>query len=109
MGSNSTYYETRAVRWDVDGPAEQMERHATLETAILDALELWPEDDLTDIEIHVIEGDVTTLVAKVRHFDQDPAVATVIVFDANGSRHISEYSCKYIEIFGRVHTNITLL
>jgi hypothetical protein len=106
-----TYYETRAVRWDKDGPAEPMERFATLGAAILDALKEWPEDDRTDIEIHGPGDEVAELAAKVQHLDTDPAIAFVTVFEKDDRDHftVSEYYCKYIEIFGRVHTNITPL
>jgi hypothetical protein len=106
----STYYETRAVRTDEGGTGVEVERYTTLEAAIVGSLELWPEDDHSDVLIYVTTDGNTDLAATIRHHHHDePSVATVCVFTTTGRPDVvvNEFHCGYVELYGRIHTNIS--
>ena len=107
-----TYYETRAVRTDECSTGVEIERYTSLGAAIVGSLALWPEDDRSDVMVYAITEGNVDLLATIRHeYHDDPSIATVCAFKTTGRPDVDvcEYRCQYIEIYDRIHTNITKL
>lgn len=104
------YYETRAVRQEECGTGVEIEHYTSLEAAIVGSLELWPEDDQSDVLVFAMTDDKIDLAATIRHHHlDDPSIATVCVLTTAcwPGVNINYFKCEYVEIFGRIHTNIT--
>lgn len=109
------HYETYSVPRGSEGRGILIDQYSRANEAIHAGLTQWPEDADHDIEVMRVDWDNPDLtehrtrIGSIRHDHSDPLIATVWCPLVVGKEARVLYRCQYVEITGRIHTNIFAL